>query len=175
MSEQELTMSSTEPAPPPQNLPEEQKTEVLPDGTEMIDTRFGKVKINRASPIVFPNGLLGIPDRFEYCLTSLPSEKLEKFRLLQSLEDLNMSFITLPVPNENPIIDMEDIRVGCKDLEIKEEDLTMLLIVTVHRQPDGVKLSVNARAPIFISTPKRVATQYVFHNNKYDIQHMITM
>ena len=52
--------------------------------------------------------------------------------------------------------------------------VALLLVVTVHRQSNGVKLSVNARAPIFISTLRRVATQYVFHNNKYEIQHLVT-
>ncbi|MCI5050170.1 MAG: flagellar assembly protein FliW [Rickettsiales bacterium] len=173
MNKQEHAMSSSESAMvPPQSMPEENQSA---DGSDVVETRFGPVKIQRTNPIVFPNGMLGIPDRFEYCLTTFPSEKLEKFKLLQSLEDNDLSFITLPVAVDNGIIDKEDILTGCKDLEISESELTMLLIVTVHRQPDGVRLSVNARAPIFISTNKRVATQYVFHNNKYAIQHMITM
>lgn len=170
MNEQEMYMTGGGAVTvPPQAVPEEKKAEV-----ETLETRFGKVKISRENPIVFPNGLLGIPDKFEYCLTEFPSDKLERFRLLQSLDDGDLSFITLPVDVDNPIISKEDILVGCKDLDISEAELTLLLIVTVHRQTDGVRLSVNARAPIFVSTPRRVANQYVFHNNKYDIQHVVT-
>lgn len=143
--------------------------------TEVIDTRFGKVTIYRKNPVIFPNGMLGMPDKFEYCITKLPSEKLARFKLLQSLDDLELSFITLPVEVNNPIIDKDDILAGCKDLDIRPDDLQLLLVVTVHRLPNAVRLSVNARAPIFINTPRRVASQYVFRNDKYQIQHMISV
>ncbi len=170
MNKQEMRMTgSGTAAMPPQAMPKDANE------TEVVDTRFGKVTVYRKNPVVFPNGLLGMPDKFEFCLTKFPSEKLARFKLLQSLDDLELSFITLPVEMDNAIIDKADIQTACKDLEIKADDLSMLLIVTVHRTSNAVRLSVNARAPIFINTPRRIATQYVFHNNKYQIQHMITM
>lgn len=169
MNKQEMLMTGSGTAVVPPQMPEENRA-----GVEVIDTRFGKVKINRKNPIVFPNGMLGLPDKFEYCLTEFSSEKLKRFKLLQSLDDFDLSFICLPLSVENSIIDKADILIGCKDLDIPENDVTLLLVVTVHRQSNGVKLSVNARAPIFISTLRRVATQYVFHNNKYEIQHLVT-
>lgn len=153
---------------PPQTMPEM-------SGKEVIDTRFGKVEIYRQNPIVFPNGLLGMPDKFEFCLTNFPSDKLKRFKLLQSLDDLDLSFITLPVELANPIVEKADIENACRDLELPIGELTLLFIVTVHRQPNGVQLSVNARAPIFVHSMRRIATQYVFHNNKYQIQHVISM
>lgn len=169
MNEQELRMTGTGGvALPPQSMQEAAEAEVM-------DTRFGRVTIHRKHPLVFPNGLLGMPDKFEYCLTNFPSEKLSRFKLLQSLNDNELSFITLPVDVDNNIVERRDIDIACRDLEMKVDDLTMLLIVTVHRAGSNVRLSVNARAPIFIDTPRRVASQYVFHNNKYQIQHMITL
>ena len=94
--------------------------------------------------------------------------------MLQSLEDDSLSFITMPLDPENPIIEQKDIDAGCKDLSIDPKNLAMLLIVSVHRTPEAIRLSVNARAPLFMDVTRRVATQYVFHNNKYDIQHPIT-
>lgn len=143
---------------------------------EHIETRFGKVTISRANPIVFPNGLLGIPDKFQYCLTSLSNEKLTRFKLLQSLDDLAFSLLVLPMGADNAILAKEDIAQACKDLDMKEDDLAMFLVVTVHRVPgQPVKLSVNARAPIMVNTPKRTAAQYVYHHAKYEIQHPITL
>ncbi len=169
MSQQEMQRMVSESAVvPPEPVADDHSPEV-------IDTRFGEVTIYRKDPVVFPNGLLGMPDKFEYCLTKLPSDKLARFKLLQSLDDLELSFITLPLEVNNPIIEQDDIAVACKDLDIRMENLTLLLIVTVHRLPTGIKLSVNARAPVCVNTPRRVANQYVFHNNKYDIQHMITL
>lgn len=170
MNKQEYVMTGTGMvAIPPQSLPEEASD------VETMQTRFGQVTVYRKNPIVFPNGLLGLPDKFSFCLTKFPSEKLARFKLLQSLEDAELSFITLPLEMDNAVVDRADIDQACKDLEITHDDLTLLLIVTVHRTGAGVKLSVNARAPIFINTTRRVASQFVFHNAKYNIQHMITL
>ena len=143
--------------------------------TEVIDTRFGKVAIYRDRPIVFANGLLGMPDKSQFCLTNLPGEKLSRFTLLQSLEDLKLSFITLPVGLDNPVIAREDLEQAAKDINIPSADLVTLLIVTVHRGDGSVKLSVNARAPIFVHAERRHATQYVFPHTKYDIRHTIAL
>ena len=143
--------------------------------TEVVDTRFGKVAIHRKSPITFTNGLLGMPDKSQFCLANFPSTKLSRFKLLQSLEDMALSFITLPVDFENPVVERADLEQAAKDLDIPAKEMAALLIVSVHREAGITKLSVNARAPIFIHASRRVATQYVFPNTKYDIRHMITL
>lgn len=144
-------------------------------GAEVIDTRFGKVSIYRDRPITFANGLLGIPDKSEFCLTDLPNEKLSRFKLLQSLEDLKLSFVTLPVDLDNPVVARADLEQGARDIGVPVDELVTLFIVTVHREDGVVKLSVNARAPIFVHAARRAATQYVFPHTKYDIRHMITL
>ena len=154
-------------AMPPQAMPEEPESDVM-------NTRFGQVTVYRKNPIVFPNGLLGIPDKFSYCLTRFPSEKLARFKLLQSLEDADLSFITLPIEMDNAVVAREDIITACKEIEMNVDDLTMLLIVTVHRTPSAVRLSVNARAPLLLDASNRTAVQFVFPNPKYDVRHMIS-
>jgi flagellar assembly factor FliW len=93
---------------------------------------------------------------------------------LQSLEDDNLSFIALPIDIDNKIIDRNDLEEGCSDLGFAEKDLALLLIVSVHRDVDQVRLSANARAPIFMDSKSRKAEQYVLRNNKYVVRHMIT-
>jgi len=83
--------------------------------TETLDTRFGKITVNRKNPITFPNGMLGVPDRFLFCLTSFPSEKLARFKLLQSLDEAELSFIMLPIEIDNPIIARDDIEIACRE------------------------------------------------------------
>lgn len=143
--------------------------------SEVIETRFGSVTIERRNPINFPNGLLGMPDKFLFSLVAFPSKKLSKFKLLQSLDDLALSFITLPIALDNPFIDKADIDIACKDLDIAQELLSMLLIVTVTREASGVRLSANTRAPLFLHLERKLASQYVFHNTKYEIRHPITL
>ena len=47
-------------------------------------------------------------------------------------------------------------------------------MVSVHRSPEKVTLSVNARAPIFIDTVRRSAVQYVFPGEQYQVRHAIS-
>lgn len=138
--------------------------------SEVVDTRFGKVTIYRSNPIVLPNGMLGQPDKNQFCLSHFPSEKMGRFKLLQSLDDLSLSFITLPVELNNPIVDRADMEQASRDLNIPATQLVALFVVSVHREAGAVKLSVNARAPIMLDSVRRVATQHVFHNAKYQIR-----
>lgn len=159
----EVLMSGSGPAVVNQTLSEQPETEA-------VDTRFGKVTIQRRRPIRFLNGMLGMPDKVQFCLANMPSEKFARFKLLQSIEDLSLAFITLPVDLKNPIVERGDLEQAAKELDIPLNDLAVLLIVSVHREPDGVRLSVNARAPVLMHANARTATQYVFHHTKYQIR-----
>lgn len=142
---------------------------------ETVETRFGKVTISRANPIMFPSGLLGMPDKLSYALAKFPSAKFDRFKLLQSLDDDTLGFITLPLDVQNGIIARDDLLQAASDLSIPEQHLGVLLIVSVHRETSGVRLSVNARAPVLMHAEKRTAYQYVFASNKYNIRHPIAL
>ncbi|MDX2073092.1 MAG: flagellar assembly protein FliW [Alphaproteobacteria bacterium] len=139
-----------------------------------IKTRFGEVTVDTTKAVLFPRGLLGMPDKQRYAVTSFPTAKMAQFKLLQSLDDHNLSFITLPLEVENSIIAAHDVRAAAADMQINPEQLAILLIVSVHRSPDQVKLSVNARAPIFIDAERRIGVQHVFQNDSYKVQHMFS-
>lgn len=143
--------------------------------TETIETRFGRVTVNTAAAVFFPSGMLGLPDKAQFCLTEFPSEKLrQQFKLLQCLDDTELSFITLPLELMNPIIREQHIREAAAELEIPVQDLVVLVVVSVHRSPMQVRLSVNARAPLFIDAARKLGAQYVFTHDTYAVQHMIT-
>lgn len=145
-----------------------------PPGTsETIKSRFGDIMVDLSKTVTFPRGLLGMPGKSNFVLAQFPSEKMQQFTLLQSLDDKNLAFITLPVDPENPIIASKDVHSACADLQVQEANLALLLIVTVHRTPDQVKLSVNARAPLFIDAQRKQGAQYVFQNDAYKVQHML--
>ena len=169
MLRQEYAMTGTGPAVLSQTAIED-----VPE-TEVIDTRFGKVTLYRKNPITFPNGVLGMPDKFQFCLTSFPSEKLSRFKLLQSIEDKELSFIMLPLEINNTMIDREDIDQACKDLDMAPDNVALLLVVSVQREGNVVHMSVNTRAPVFMNVQRRLAAQYVFHNSKYQIRQAITL
>lgn len=143
------------------------------DGWENIETRFGSVAFHTAQPIVFAKGLLGMPDKVHFGLANFPSEKFSQFQLFQSFDDHQLSFITMPLGISNTLIQEEDIRRACDDLGMHVDDVAMLLIVTVHRSPNGVKLSVNLRAPLMVDAKRRQGMQYVFSHDRYGVQHFL--
>jgi len=138
---------------------------------EFVDTRFGRIRVQRDQPIIFRKGLLGMPEKTSFFLTDFPIAKFSRFKLLQSLDDQALSFITMPISINNDIIAKTDIEEGCKDLGFTIEHITLLLIVSVHRDVDGVRFSLNARAPLICDATRRVADQCVLRNNNYDIRH----
>ena len=145
----------------------------IPTMIETIETRFGEVSVDTSKAVMFPLGLLGMPDRFHFVITNFPNERMQQFMLLQSLDDKSLSFITLPLDMNNAIIAADDLRSACRELQMDENNLAALLIVSVHRNFEGVKLSVNARAPLLIDAGQRIAAQYVFQNERYKVQHML--
>lgn len=140
---------------------------------ETIQSRFGEIAVDITRAISFPRGLLGMPDKAHFVVTNFNSSKMEQFKLLQSLDEQQLSFITLPVDLNNNIISAADIRAASEELQIQAEDLVVLLIVSVHRSPDSVKLSVNSRAPLFLDVKQKFGVQYVFQNDAYKVQHML--
>lgn len=140
---------------------------------QTISSRFGEITVDAGKAVVFPHGLLGLPDKLNFALATFPSDKMKQFMLLQSLDEHALSFITLPLAVENPIVAAADIQGVARELGIAEANLGLLLIVSVHRQPTQVKLSVNARAPIFIDTQLKLGAQYVFQHDRYNVQHML--
>lgn len=143
--------------------------------SEEVESRFGRVTIRPDQSIHFPNGLLGIPERQNYCLTHFPLEKMARFKLLQSVEDHTLSFITLPVELKNPIVEQADLEHAARDLGLSLDDLAVLFVVTVHRESGAAKLSINARAPILMSVASRQAAQYVFPHTKYMIRQPLSL
>ena len=151
-------------------------TGVMPSATAMMETiksRFGDITVDTSKALLFPRGLLGMPEKFHFVLANFPSEKMRQFTLLQSLDDKAISFITLPLDVQNAIISPNDLHIACRDLQVNESQAAFLLIVTVHRGLDQVKLSVNARAPLVIDAERRTGAQYVFQHDTYKVQHML--
>lgn len=140
---------------------------------ENIKSRFGDITVSTDKALSFPRGLLGMPDKSRFVVANFPNAKMQQFMLLQSLDDHGLSFITLPLNLDNNIVAADDIRNACRDLQVPDTNLAILLIVSVHRGFDQVRLSVNARAPLLIDVERRVGVQYVFPQDHYKVQHML--
>lgn len=164
--------TQTAKADPIQNLMKNEPAKA--QGTEAenvtITSRFGEVTVSLKNSIAFPHGLLGLPQFKHYALSTMPNPKLGSFKLLQSLEDADLSFAVLPVASDTPLIEKADILECCNAVGVEEKDLALMLIVSVQKLPGGnSRITANLRAPVMVDTNRKLAMQYVFPHTKYQI------
>lgn len=148
--------------------------DVSVDNKYILESRFGRIMIDMDNAIYFPSGLLGMPDKLHFCLADFPGNTPTEFKILQSLNDIELSFAVLPIAVDNPLIDGEDIEALAKTMETGLDDIGIVLIASTHNVPEGKQISVNLRAPIIINTNEQAAAQYVFPHTKYSIRHILT-
>lgn len=139
-----------------------------------IKSRFGAISVQPENAISFPHGLPGMPEAVSFCITGFPNDKHQQFKILQCMNEPRLSFIVVPATDDNQLLESSDIQDVCSILGISVSDLLLLFIVTAHETPNGRRLSVNAKAPIFVDSQNKTATQYVFQGNHYEIQHFIS-
>lgn len=142
-------------------------------GRKTVTTRFGDIDVDLNGILEFPRGLLGMPDRQRYVISTFPDNKMPQFKLLQSLDDYTLSFIILPLALENPIVAREDLIIAAQDVGIALADVEAALVVSVYRSPDSLRITVNARAPLMINRVQKQGLQYVFPHSRYKVQHVI--
>jgi flagellar assembly factor FliW len=157
-----------------QSLAEMEGVSALRSGVGDIETRFGTITVNYDSPVVIEKGLLGMPDKHIFTVLDFPVKKFSRFKLLQCLEDNGLSFILLPLDLRNDIIEEDDLQEAATDIGIAREHLALYLIVNIYREMNTVRISVNARAPLFVDTRTQRATQSVLRNPAYLVRHALT-
>src|SRR5580704_9819765 len=81
---------------------------------ETITSRFGDITVDTGKALLFPRGLLGMPDKSRFVLANFPSPKMQQFTLLQSLDEHALSFIALPLELHNAIIAEADLKTACR-------------------------------------------------------------
>ncbi|MEM7617691.1 MAG: flagellar assembly protein FliW, partial [Pseudomonadota bacterium] len=141
--------------------------------------RFGMLHINPNNAISFPYGIAGIPNINNYCIAHLTPEyeqKLPNFKILQATHDENIAFIVLPQNINNNLLTPSDLLDACEIQAIQPENLLLLFIASIHKNINAEKrnqLSINVKAPIFVDIHSKIASQYIFLSDEYDVRHII--
>lgn len=134
-----------------------------------ITTRFGAVELDPERIVTFPTGPLGFADRCRFILADGPDPR-GAFKLLQCLDDPELGFLVLPLdPGAGPI-SSDDLHVACRTRGLDWAALAVLAIVTVRPEAEGVRFSVNLKAPLLIDTRRRSGYQHVLASDRYQIR-----
>lgn len=142
-------------------------------GAVTVATRFGDLAFDDANAVALPQGIIGFPQFHRFGLTAIPDPRMGQFKLLQCLEETELSFLVLPVSLDGDTIADADADAALSALGVSRADAAFLLIVTVRKENDGISVSANVRAPIILDTKTRVARQYVMSNPAYPIRQML--
>jgi flagellar assembly factor FliW len=149
---------------------------------KQITSRFGVINLNLAKTLAFNNGLLGVVDKMDFCLAEFPAPIFGNFKILQSVDDDNLSFIVLPIGDisvASNFIHEEDLLEASNNLKINPQDVIILLITSVSHINDIegkslAQISVNMKAPLIIDSKNLTGNQYILLSDKYQIQHIIS-
>lgn len=140
-----------------------------------VEGRFGAVTANVSKALYFPHGVLGFEEAKGFVLTEFPTPKMnEHFRLLQSLDKGELSFIAMPMGLENGVIASEDLTKACDEIGVVAEKVIVALIASPVKVDGVMQVTVNAKAPILIDAETRMGCQFVFSHDKYDMKHDVS-
>ncbi|MBK1670998.1 hypothetical protein CKO28_23610 [Rhodovibrio sodomensis] len=154
----------------------EPPVETAPAPAEQLRTRFGTLTIKPAHKLEMPRGPFGFSDYTQFALADVPNQPASQFRILQSLEDTEVSFIVLPTAADNEWIGTADFEAACASYCFDPTTSGLLLIATMRRDTNGqVKATVNLKAPIVLDTANQLARQVVFTSDAYTIRHPLEL
>jgi flagellar assembly factor FliW len=140
--------------------------------SQSIVTRFGELTIDADKIITFSDGLYGLEQHRRYMLVDVPDWP-GIFKLLQAVDDPQLSLIVLPLEGVDGPIDPADFAEACSTLAFDEEVTTALGVVTMRADGEGQTFTVNLKAPLLIDAERRQGRQHVFASEKYRLRHPI--
>lgn len=135
-----------------------------------ITTRFGDIVVAPNKIIAFDRGLYGLEHHRRFLLTGVPGWP-DFFKLLQAVDDPNLSLIVLPLEGGNGPIDPLDFADACKALGYEAATTTVIGIVTMREDSNNQVFTVNLKAPLLIDSHRRSGRQHVFASEKYPLRH----
>ena len=128
---------------------------------------FGEIEIDDGKVLSFENGIVGFPDLKKFALMHDDDGESEGGSGLSFLVSLDEPAFAMPVVNPllvkddyNPVVE-DDLLIPLG--ELKEEDMLVLVTVTV---PHEIKnMTVNLMAPFIINATTRKAVQVILDDD----------
>jgi flagellar assembly factor FliW len=142
--------------------------------SEFETKHFGPVPETPEVEFVFPRGLPGFDERRRF--VPLRSEQSDPLIFLQSLEDSELCFITVPVlvidPDYRLGIDTEDLEaIGLDGSRQPRIGAEVMCLAVVSARPEGT--TANLLAPVVVNLRNRQAVQAVMAGSEYSHQHAL--
>lgn len=141
-------------------------------GDDVLETRFGPVPLDPDRQIRFRGGLPGFPEVEWFQLDPIPGLESELL-ILQAIDAPGIGFITLPLPDDIPVLRESDLAGVSTMLDIAPGELMVLAIVTLAATHDGIDKYLNLRAPLFIDARRKIGAQVVLADASYPLRYRL--
>lgn len=139
----------------------------------LVKTKFfGEVDLPEEKIITFDRGLIGLEDYKKFTILYDCEKEETNISWFQSVDDATFAMPVikpwLVKENYNPIVEDELLQ----DLgELTEENLVILLTVTIPEQIE--QMSVNLKAPLIINADTRKGAQIIVENQDYEVKYKV--
>ena len=126
--------------------------------------------VGRQLKLTFSEGLIGFECATEFVLSS--SRVIYPFKVLQSLDDLTITFIVA-----DPRFFFKDyhFELSSADIDLlklsSREEAAVLSILLVPKDP--LKMTANLLAPLVMNEKERLGKQVILHNSSYPVDQRI--
>jgi flagellar assembly factor FliW len=137
---------------------------------DALETRFGPVPLDPDRQIRFRGGLPGFPEVEWFQLDPIPGLTSELL-ILQAVDAPGIGFITLPLPDDVPVLRDSDLADVSRMLDIAPGELMILAIVTLAAGQGEIEKYLNLRAPLFIDTRRKLGAQVVLADASYPLRY----
>jgi len=141
---------------------------------KMVTKNFGEISFEPDTELEFPGGLPGFDGRRRFVAVRLAES--DPLIYLQSLEDADLCFITMPILAVDPLY---KLKVSAEDLDLLGlpqarqprigEDVMCLTVLSVRE----TGLTANLLAPIVVNLRNRKAVQAVASESEYSHQFVL--
>jgi len=128
-----------------------------------IMTRFGEVEYDPDNLLIFPAGLIGLPNLRSFIV--MPNRKQGPLFWIQSVDEPEIAFVLTDPTNFFLDYVVKPDTAERSSLQIDEEDECYVLsVVTV---PPDQKITLNLAAPVLFAPKTNRAIQVILENTEY--------
>lgn len=137
----------------------------------MFQTRlFGNIEIVEDQIVTFPSGLVGWKTLKRFIFVDAENER--PFRWMISLDDGDVSFLTLEPRRFHPTYSVAVQKEELEKLEILETtEVLVLCIITLDK--DSKSPTANLQGPLLINEKSRIGKQLILVTGHYHTQHNV--
>ncbi len=134
---------------------------------------LGEIEVDEATQLNFNGSILGFEEYNDFYILDNNSDKDSIFKILQSSENEDLSWIVL-----SPFAAFPDYELDVHDEDVKslniesEKDVIALVMVTIVNN-DYENMTVNLLGPIIINLKNNLGKQCIIKSNKYTTKHKL--